>query len=115
MKLPAFAVVPSNGLSACHEFEQRLCEYAFPGVRERGWHHATLTAFASPIVAGRMLGLGWEAIQHAIGISASRHATLGAVTAGKLTMMKNTVDPMATQSGVRSFGITGWGIWSCMA
>ena len=26
--------------------------------------------------------------------------TLGAVTAGKLTMMKNTVDPMATESGV---------------
>jgi len=44
--------------------------------------------------------LGWEQIQHAIGISASRHATLGAVTAGKLTMMKNTVDPLATQSGV---------------
>src|SRR5438128_9379292 len=35
-----------------------------------------------------------------MGISASRHCTLGAVTAGKLTMMKNTVDPMATQSGV---------------
>jgi 2-methylcitrate dehydratase len=35
-----------------------------------------------------------------VGISASRHATLGAVTAGKLTMMKNTVDPMATQSGM---------------
>jgi 2-methylcitrate dehydratase len=47
-----------------------------------------------------MLGLSWQQIQHAIGISASRHATLGAVTAGKLTMMKNTVDPMATQSGV---------------
>jgi 2-methylcitrate dehydratase len=51
-------------------------------------------------VAGRALRLGWEQIQHAVGISASRHATLGAVTAGKLTMMKNTVDPMATQSGV---------------
>jgi len=88
------------GIILGHEFEQRLCEAAFPGIRERGWHHATLTAFASPIVAGRMLGLGWEQIQHAIGISASRHATLGAVTAGKLTMMKNTVDPMATQSGV---------------
>jgi 2-methylcitrate dehydratase len=59
-----------------------------------------LTAFVSPIVAGRVLHLSWEQIQHAIGISASRHATLGAVTAGKLTMMKNTVDPMATQSGV---------------
>jgi len=88
------------GLVLGHEFEMRFCEAAFPGIRERGWHHATLTAFVSPMVAGRALHLGWEQIQHAIGISASRHATLGAVTAGKLTMMKNTVDPMATQSGV---------------
>src|SRR5690348_876395 len=88
------------GLVLGHEFECRFCEAALPGIRERGWHHATLTAFVSPIVAGRALHLGWEQIQHAIGISASRHATLGAVTAGKLTMMKNTVDPMATQSGV---------------
>ncbi len=88
------------GLVLGHEFEMRLCEAAFPGIRERGWHHATLTAFVSPIVAGRMLHLSWEQTQHAIGISASRHCTLGAVTAGKLTMMKNTVDPMATASGV---------------
>ena len=88
------------GLVLGHEFEMRLCEAAFPGIRERGWHHATLTAFVSPIVAGRALHLPWGQIQHAIGISASRHCTLGAVTAGKLTMMKNTVDPMATQSGV---------------
>jgi 2-methylcitrate dehydratase len=83
-----------------HEFEMRLCEAAFPGIRERGWHHATLTAFVSPIVAGRALRLPWEQIQHAIGISASRHCTLGAAVSGKLTMIKNTVDPMATQSGV---------------
>jgi len=88
------------GLVLGHEFEMRFCEAAFPGIRERGWHHATLTAFVSPMVAGRALHLSWEQIQHAIGISASRHCTLGAVTAGKLTMMKNTVDPMATQSGV---------------
>jgi 2-methylcitrate dehydratase len=88
------------GIVLGHEFEMRLCEAAFPGIRERGWHHATLTAFVAPIVAGKMLNLNWRQIQHAIGISASRHATLGAVTAGKLTMMKNTVDPMATQSGV---------------
>jgi 2-methylcitrate dehydratase len=88
------------GLVVGHEFECRFCEAAFPGIRERGWHHATLTAFVSPIVAGRALHLSAEQIQHAIGISASRHATLGAVTAGKLTMMKNTVDPLATQSGV---------------
>jgi len=88
------------GLVLGHEFEMRLCEAAFPGIRERGWHHATLTAFVSPIVAGRMLHLDGRQIQHAIGISASARATFGAVTAGKLTMMKNTVDPLATQSGV---------------
>jgi 2-methylcitrate dehydratase len=88
------------GIVLGHEFEMRLCEAAFPGIRERGWHHATLTAFVSPIVAARMLDLDAERMQHAIGISGSRMATLGAVTAGKLTMMKNTVDPLATQSGV---------------
>ena len=40
------------GLVLGHEFEMRLCEAAFPGIRERGWHHATLTAFVSPMVAG---------------------------------------------------------------
>jgi 2-methylcitrate dehydratase len=88
------------GIVLGHEFEMRLCEAAFPGIRERGWHHATLTAFVSPVVMGRMLRLPWPQIQHAIGISGSRQCTLGAVTAGKLTMMKNTVDPLATQSGV---------------
>jgi 2-methylcitrate dehydratase len=88
------------GIALAYEFEQRLCEASFPGVREIGWHHATLTAAAAPIAAARMLGLDAEKMQHAIGISASRHCTPGSVTAGKLTMMKNTVDPMATQSGV---------------
>ncbi len=97
------------GIVLGHEVEMRLCEAAFPGIRERGWHHATLTAFASPVVAGRMLGLDAARIQHAIGISASRHATLGAITAGKLTMMKNTADPMATQSGVLAALLAGEG------
>jgi 2-methylcitrate dehydratase len=88
------------GIALAYEFEQRLCEVSFPGIREIGWHHATLTAAAAPIAAGRMLGLTADQMQHAIGISASRHCTTGSVTAGKLTMMKNTVDPMATQSGV---------------
>jgi 2-methylcitrate dehydratase len=88
------------GIALAYEVEQRLCEISFPGVRELGWHHATLTAAASPVAAGRMLGLDADQTQHAIGISASRHCTTGSVTAGKLTMMKNTVDPMATQSGV---------------
>ncbi len=88
------------GIVLGYEFEQRLCEAAFPGIRERGWHHATLTAFVSPIVAARMLDLDAARMQHAIGISGSRHFTLGAAVSGKLSMVKNTVDPLATQSGV---------------
>lgn len=83
-----------------YELEMRLMEAAFPGIRELGLHHATLTAFVSPVVAGKMLGLDPERIANAIGISGSHCITLGAVTAGALTMMKNTVDPMATESGV---------------
>lgn len=83
-----------------YEFEQRLCEFAVPGVRERKWHHATLTQFVSPIVAGKLLGLSVEQMVNAIGINGSHNHTIGCPTAGKLTMMKNTVDPMAVQSGV---------------
>ena len=83
-----------------YEFEQRMCEFAHPGIRERKWHHATLTGFVSPIVAGKIFGLTTDQMVNAIGISGSHCCTLGAVTAGKLTNMKNTVDPLATQSGV---------------
>lgn len=83
-----------------YEFEQRLCLFAKPGIRERKWHHATLTQFVSPIVAGKILGLTVDEMVHAIGIGGCHNYTIGCPTAGKLTMMKNTVDPMAVQSGV---------------
>jgi len=85
-----------------HEIEMRLAEFGNPGVREYGWHHATLTSLVSPIVAGRLAGLSTDQIQQAIGISASPSMCLGAVTAGRLTNMKNTVDPMATRAGVEA-------------
>jgi 2-methylcitrate dehydratase len=88
------------GIVLAYEFEQRLCEFAVPGVRERKWHHATLTQFVSPIVAGKLLGLTVDQMVNAIGINGSHNHTIGCPTAGKLTMMKNTVDPMAVQSGV---------------
>ncbi|RMF64207.1 MAG: MmgE/PrpD family protein, partial [Calditrichaeota bacterium] len=105
----ALAVGERQGASAkdvitaivlAYEFECRLCEFAVPGIRERKWHHATLTQFVSPIVAGYLLGLTEDQMVNAIGISGCHNLTLGAVTAGKLTMMKNTVDPLAAQSGV---------------
>jgi 2-methylcitrate dehydratase len=90
------------GIIIAYELEMRLCLAAFPGVREIGWHHATLTQLVSPVVAGRMLGLNEEEIVAAIGISGSSHFTLGGVVAGHLTNMKNAADPLATEAGVRA-------------
>ncbi|MEA3286075.1 MAG: MmgE/PrpD family protein [Candidatus Marinimicrobia bacterium] len=83
-----------------YEFEMRMCLFAKPGVRERKWHHATLTQFVSPVVAGKMLGLTVDQMVNAIGINGCHNHTIGCPTAGVLTMMKNTVDPMAVQAGV---------------
>ncbi len=83
-----------------YELEMRWCLACFPGVREVGWHHATLTQFVSPFVAGRMYDLTADQMVAAAGISGSSHFTLGGVVAGHLTNMKNTADPLATQAGV---------------
>ena len=105
------AVCQANGLSGkelilatviAYEIEMRLVEIGRPGVREYGWHHATLTGFAAPYGPGRLLDLTVDQMVNAVGISAARTGSLGAVTAGKLTNMKNTVDPWATRVGVES-------------
>lgn len=83
-----------------YELELRWCLACFPGVREIGWHHATLTQFVSPFVAGRIYGLNEDELVAAAGISGSSHYTVGGVVAGHLTNMKNTADPLATQAGV---------------
>jgi len=83
-----------------YELEMRWCLACFPGVREVGWHHATLTQFVSPFVAGRIYGLDADQLVAAAGIAGSSHFTLGGVVAGHLTNMKNTADPLATQAGV---------------
>src|SRR5437868_3690622 len=105
------ALCESEGLSGkdlilstviAYEIEMRLCEIGRPGVREYGWHHATLSAFAAPVAAGRVLNLTPGQMVSAIGISAARTFCPGAVTAGKLTNMKNTVDPWAGRMGAES-------------
>lgn len=90
-----------SAIVAAYELEMRLCNAAFPGIREIGWHHASLTQLVSPLVAGKMMDLSLEEMVAATGISGSSHFTLGGVVAGALTNMKNTADPMAVEAGVR--------------
>ncbi|MEA2008835.1 MAG: MmgE/PrpD family protein, partial [Chloroflexota bacterium] len=105
----ALATAEANGkngrdaliaIMIAYELEMRWCHAANPGVREVGWHHATLTQFVSPLVAGRMYDLDVDQMVAAVGISGSSHFTLGGVVAGHLTNMKNTADPLASQAGV---------------
>lgn len=104
--LAAAEVNRKNGRDAlvaiiiAYELEIRWCHAADPGVREVGWHHATLTQFVSPLVAGKMYDLDLDQMIAAVGISGSSHFTLGGVVAGHLTNMKNTADPLAAQAGV---------------
>jgi 2-methylcitrate dehydratase len=83
-----------------YELEMRWCHAAVPGIREVGWHHASLTQFVSPLVAGRLYDLDLDQLVAAVGICGSSHFTLGGVVAGHLTNMKNTADPLAAQAGV---------------
>jgi 2-methylcitrate dehydratase len=105
----ALAAAEANGktgrdaliaLIIAYELEMRWCHAAHPGIREIGWHHASLTQFVSPLAAGRMYNLDVDQMVAAVGISGSSHFTLGGVVAGHLTNMKNTADPLAAQAGV---------------
>ena len=97
------------GIIIAYELEMRWCHAAEPGIREVGWHHASLTQFVSPLVAGRMYGLDLDQLVAAVGISGSSHFTLGGVVAGHLTNMKNTADPLASQAGVFAAMMAGEG------
>lgn len=83
-----------------YELMLRWCHAAHPGVREVGWHHASLVQFVSPVVAGKLFDLDLDQMVAAVGISSSSHFTLGGVVAGHLTNMKNTAAPLASQAGV---------------
>ena len=83
-----------------YELMLRWCHAAHPGVREIGWHHASLVQFVSPVVAGKLYDLDLDQMVAAVGISSSSHFTLGGVVAGHLTNMKNTAAPLASQAGV---------------
>ena len=83
-----------------YELMLRWCHAAHPGVREIGWHHASLVQFVSPVVAGILYDLDLDQMIAAVGISSSSHFTLGGVVAGHLTNMKNTAAPLASQAGV---------------
>src|SRR5258708_38578776 len=107
----ALALCESEGLSGqdlilatiiAYEIEMRLCEIGRPGVREYGWHHATLSAFAAPLAAGRVFNLTRAQMASATPITPPPTLLPCAFTPRTLTNMKNTVDPWAGRMGAES-------------
>jgi len=93
-----------------HEFEMRMCEGGFfRGSAERGWHSCDADGRLSHrSLRGRApaFDVGTDSACD-LGYRLRGHCTMGAGDCGgKLTMMKNTVDPMATQR--RRFWRRSW-------
>src|SRR5438128_11419434 len=68
-----------------YEIEMRLCEIGRPGVREYGWHHATLSAFARPDASVRVLNLPPYTLLSSVAITASQTFGPASLTAGNWT------------------------------
>ena len=105
------ALCESEGLSGkdlilataiAYEIEMRLCEVGRPGIREYGWHHATLTRNRGADCRGTGARPFRRFDRAGHRDRCGSHFCSGAVTAGKFTNMKNTVDPWAARIGVES-------------
>lgn len=73
-----------------------------PTIEAKGWNTDTRGAFIMPIVAGKLLGLNEEQMEHAIGISGSHNMILGILdaTGEEYNMTKNLRFPRTAYGGV---------------
>lgn len=73
-----------------------------PTIEAKGWNTDTRGAFIMPVVAGKLLGLSEEQMEHAIGISGSHNMILGILdaTGEEYNMTKNLRFPRTAYGGV---------------
>lgn len=73
-----------------------------PTIESKGWNCDTRGIFVMPVVAGKLLGLSEEQMEHAIGISGSHNMILGILdaTGEEYSMTKNLRSPFTAYGGV---------------
>src|SRR4030043_2232199 len=73
-----------------------------PTIEAKGWNGDTRGIFVMPVVAGKLLGLSEEQMEHAIGISGSHNMVLGILdaTGEEYTMTKNLRTTRPAYGGV---------------
>jgi 2-methylcitrate dehydratase len=97
-----------NGIVMGYELSARFNDCAVtpqakaPTIEAKGWNTDTRGAFIMPIVAGILLGLNEEQVEHAIGISGSHNMILGILdaTGEEYNMTKNLRFPRTAYGGV---------------
>ncbi len=107
---PALAVgerVKANGKSVLcaivlgYEICMKLAEIT--GNSRKGWAGtATLGQFAAPLVAGKLLGLSRRQLAEAVSISGAHNVSLSVAYFYPVSMMKDTLNAFAAQSGVQA-------------
>jgi len=84
-----------------YEICMKLAEIT--GNTRKGWAGtATLGQFASPLVAGYLLGLGRRKLAEALSISGCHNVSLAVAYDLPVSMMKDTLNVFAAQSGVQA-------------
>lgn len=80
--------------------------------RKGAWDGVTISGFVSPLMAGRLMGLGADRLAHAIALSGARAATPAIVRHGGISSAKSIANALVAESGVEATllaeqGLTG--------
>jgi 2-methylcitrate dehydratase len=80
--------------------------------REGDWDGVTVSGFAAPAMAGRLLGLPAPALAHALALSGARAVTPAAVRQGDISAAKSVANALVAQNGIQAtllakHGLTG--------
>jgi 2-methylcitrate dehydratase len=80
--------------------------------REGDWDGVTVSGFAAPAIAGRLLGLRAPELAHALALSGARAVTPAAVRQGDISAAKSVANALVAQNGIQAtllakHGLTG--------
>ena len=81
-----------------YEIQCRMCDAA--SIRARGWDHVTYGAFSTSLAAGKLMGLGIDALTHAQGLAGVPNNAMRQTRVGMLSHWKGCAFANASRNGV---------------
>lgn len=81
-----------------YEIQCRLCDAG--SLRVRGWDHVSYGAFSTPLVAGRLMGLGSDVLAHALSLSVVANNALRQTRVGEISLWKASAFANVARNGI---------------